>query len=172
MHRCRHRGPLRSFTVSSNFRSMIPSVWLGGQALCSRTSRAAMGAARERRPTLSPVKSGRASAAIANDASCAGGSLRALAPKLFTLSTLLLAMTVVGCARHPERQARAARSGSRTCQAPVPPPDCSFRGSGLEPVDPAQFAQLKAAYERQCYQRAERAARERQRLLRASKACS
>jgi hypothetical protein len=100
--------------------------------------------------------------------------LRALAPKLFTLSTLLFAMTVVGCARHSERQARAAASGSRTCQAAVPPapPDCRFRGSDLEPVDPAQFARLKAAYERQCKLRAESAARERQRRLRASKACS
>jgi hypothetical protein len=100
--------------------------------------------------------------------------LPALAPKLLTLSTMLLAMTVVGCARHSERQTRAAPQQARTCQpaklAPLPAPDCEFRGSNLQTVDAQAFARLKAAYERQCHQRAERAARDRLRRLRA-KAC-
>jgi hypothetical protein len=101
----------------------------------------------------------------------------ALAPKLLTLSAaMLLAMSLVGCARHPDRQAHLA-PGSRTCQAervqlpPLSRPDCEFRASALKTVDPAGFARLKAAYERQCYRRAERAARERARRLRASNAC-
>jgi len=101
----------------------------------------------------------------------------ALAPKLLTLSAaMLLAMSLVGCARHPDRQAHVA-PGSRTCQAervqlpPLPRPDCEFRASALKTVDPVGFARLKAAYERQCYRRAERTARERARRLRASNAC-
>jgi hypothetical protein len=97
--------------------------------------------------------------------------LGALAPKLLTLSTMLFAMTVVGCARHSERQTRAAPSEAPTCQpakpAPLAPPDCEFRGSNLKTVDPQAFARLKAAYERQCHRRAERAARDRLRRLRA-----
>jgi hypothetical protein len=94
--------------------------------------------------------------------------LAALAPKLLTLSTVLFAMTVVGCARHSERQTRAAPSEARTCQpAPLAPPDCEFRGSNLKTVDPQAFARLKAAYERQCHQHAERTARDRLRRLRA-----
>jgi hypothetical protein len=101
----------------------------------------------------------------------AGRSLPALAPKLLTLSTLLFALTLAGCARHSERQTRAVPSEARTCQPakvqPAPPPDCEFRGADLKTVDPAQFARLKAAYERQCHQRAEKAARDRLRWLRA-----
>jgi hypothetical protein len=103
--------------------------------------------------------------------------LPALTPTLLTLATLLFAMTVAGCARHSERQTRAAPPETRTCQSawaqpePQSPPDCEFKESELKTVDPAQFARLKAAYERQCYRRAERAERERQRRLRASKGC-
>jgi hypothetical protein len=101
----------------------------------------------------------------------AGRSWPALAPKLLTLSTMLFAMTVVGCARHPERPTRAAPPETRICQpaklAPQPAPDCEFRGSNLKTVDPKAFARLKAAYERQCHRRAERAARDRLRRLRA-----
>jgi hypothetical protein len=97
--------------------------------------------------------------------------LAALAPKLLTLSTMLLAITVTGCARHSERQIRAAPSEAPTCRpaklAPLPAADCEFRGSNLQTVDPQAFARLKAAYERQCHQRAERAARDRLKRLRA-----
>ena len=95
----------------------------------------------------------------------------ALARKLLTLSTLLFAMSVAGCARHSERQTRTAPPETRICQpvrlAPLPAPDCEFRGSNLKTVDPQTFARLKAAYERQCHRRAERAARDRLRRLRA-----
>ena len=101
----------------------------------------------------------------------AGRSLAALAPKILTLSTMLLAMSVAGCARHSERQTRTAPPETRICQpvrlAPLPAPDCEFRGSNLKTVDPQTFARLKAAYERQCHRRAERAARDRLRRLRA-----
>jgi len=111
----------------------------------------------------------------AGRAAWAGRSLPALAPRLLTLATLLFAMTVAGCGRHSERQTRAVPPEARTCQfaraQPQPPPDCEFRESELKTVDPAQFARLKAAYERQCYRRVERAERERQRRLRASKGC-
>jgi hypothetical protein len=94
-----------------------------------------------------------------------------------TLSTLLFAMSVAGCARHPDRLSRAAPAESKTCElakaqlAPRPPPDCEFRAPALKTVDPEQFGRLKAAYERQCVRRAERAERQRQRRLRALKGC-
>jgi hypothetical protein len=117
------------------------------------------------------------SAATAAATPGAGRSFATLAPKLLTLSTLLCAMSVAGCARHPERPARAVAAEARICQsekeqlAPRPPPDCEFRAPELKTVDPEQFGRLKAAYERQCVRRAERAERQRQRRLRALKGC-
>jgi hypothetical protein len=91
---------------------------------------------------------------------------------------MLCALTAAGCARYSQQQAIAAAhaaSGSRACRPePAPPPsapDCEFRGSELKAMDPEEFAQLKAAYQRRCYQHAEKAARERQRWLRASSGC-
>jgi hypothetical protein len=87
---------------------------------------------------------------------------------------------VAGCARHPDQRPSAApraRPESRTCHAarvqPAPQrgPDCEFKGADLKTVDPLEFARLKAAYERQCRQRAEKAERNRLRRLRASKGC-
>ena len=101
---------------------------------------------------------------------------RAYAPKPLALSLMLCALTATGCAHHPQQRAVAvahAPSASRTCrpEPPPPAPDCEFKGSDLKAMDPEQFERLKAAYERRCYHRAEKAARERQRWLRASKRC-
>jgi hypothetical protein len=52
--------------------------------------------------------------------------------------------------------------------APQPAPDCEYKRSDLKTVDPDEWARLKAEYERQCYQDAEKAARERLGLLQAS----
>jgi hypothetical protein len=45
--------------------------------------------------------------------------------------------------------------------APQPAPDCEFRRTDLKAVDPDEWARLRVEYERQCYQDAEQAARER-----------
>ena len=45
--------------------------------------------------------------------------------------------------------------------APQPAPDCEFRRTDLKAVDPDEWARLRVEYERQCYEDAERAARER-----------
>lgn len=104
----------------------------------------------------------------------------ALAPKLLALSALLCAMAVSGCARHPEQPGAVSacvEPGSRTCSsnrallAPLPSPDCEFRRADSKTMDPAEFAHLKLDYERQCYQRAEKAARDRLRRLQAEKRC-
>ncbi len=122
------------------------------------------------------VELGDTNAATAAATPRAGCSFATLAPKLLTLSTLLFAMSVAGCARHPDRPARATPAESKLCQsekaqlAPRPPPDCEFRAPE-KTVDPEQFGRLKAAYERQCVRRAERAERQRQRRLRALKGC-
>ncbi len=51
------------------------------------------------------------------------------------------------------------------------PPDCVFGRPDLKTLDPEQWARLKVEYERQCYQRAERAVRERLRQLQAAMKC-
>jgi len=45
--------------------------------------------------------------------------------------------------------------------APQPAPDCEFKRTDLKAVDPDEWARLRVEYERQCYQDAERSARER-----------
>ena len=52
--------------------------------------------------------------------------------------------------------------------APQPAPDCEYRRTDLKTVDPDEWARLKTEYERQCYQDAEKATRERLGLLQAS----
>ena len=47
-------------------------------------------------------------------------------------------------------------------------PDCEFKEPDLKTVDADMFARLKLDYERQCYQRAEAAMRERLRQLQTS----
>jgi hypothetical protein len=94
------------------------------------------------------------------------------------------AMTVAGCAHNPgqrnlhpaQREARArahnepeprrstqlqTRLPDAALLAPQPAPDCEFRGAKVEAMDAAELARLKTEYERQCYQNAEKAARDR-----------
>jgi hypothetical protein len=112
----------------------------------------------------------------------------AIVRKLPSLAVLWCAVALAGCAAHPgqgDSQAEQARAGATADQAspsrinrssralllPQPAPDCEFRGADPRSVDPAVFARLKLDYERQCYQRAEKVARERLRLLQASRLC-
>ena len=44
---------------------------------------------------------------------------------------------------------------------PQPAPDCDYKRSDLKTVDADEWARLKAEFERQCYEDAEKAARER-----------
>jgi len=55
---------------------------------------------------------------------------------------------------------------------PQPAPDCEFKGTDSKVVDPDEMARLKIEYERQCYRKAEKAARDRLSLLQASSACT
>jgi len=58
-----------------------------------------------------------------------------------------------------------------TLLSPQPAPDCEFNRSDLRTVDPVEWARLKTEYERQCYQDAEKAARDRLALLQTSSTC-
>jgi hypothetical protein len=95
----------------------------------------------------------------------------ALVPKLLLLSAICCATTIAGCASHSDRQAAQSCRPMKALLEPQPAPDCEFRGSDPKTVDPDEFARLKLDYERQCYRRAEKLARERLRLLQASKQC-
>ena len=55
--------------------------------------------------------------------------------------------------------------------SPQPTPDCEFKRSDVKTVDPEEWGRLKVEYERQCFQDAEKAARERLVLLQASSSC-
>lgn len=90
------------------------------------------------------------------------------------------AFVLAGCAQqsdHHETTASTTRAASRACQAErqrlasLPEPDCEFRAARQGTVDADEFARLKLAYERQCYQRAERAARRQLQELKASRTC-
>ena len=128
-------------------------------------------------------------------------SLKSLAPKLLTVCVILCSMALAGCARNPaQREASAAlhegkappvrtavrtrrysepyryaapriRRPDATLLSPQPAPDCEFNGSDLKTVDPVEWARLKTEYERQCYQDAEKAARDRLALLQTSSTC-
>jgi hypothetical protein len=122
-------------------------------------------------------------------------------PKLLTVSVIVLAMGTGGCARnapHPElnpvqRQTKAApvrslprvhahveprqhadlrvRRPDPALLAPQPAPNCEFKRADLRTVDPDEWARLKTEYERQCFQDAEKAARDRLGRLQASSTC-
>jgi len=89
------------------------------------------------------------------------------------------ALVLAGCAQQPEHHETTAstKASSRACQAErsrlasLPEPDCEFRAVRQGTVDAEEFARLKLAYERQCYQRAERAARRQLLELQALRAC-
>jgi len=149
--------------------------------------------------------------AIAHQAHCADGCcglarpqlwlnrLLSLPPKLLTISVVVLATGLGGCARNsahldpgqrettasPVRSPARARAHLQTRQyaelrirrpgpallVSQPAPDCEFKRTDLKVVDPEEWARLKTEYERQCYQDAERAARDRLSQLQASSSC-
>ncbi len=110
-------------------------------------------------------------------------SLRLIAvpTRLLIVPATLCTITVAGCAQNTAQQglefnrvhvatrARHAqprlRPLDRALLTPQPAPDCEFDRSDLKTVDPDQWARLKLDYERQCYQKAEKVARERLALL-------
>jgi hypothetical protein len=112
------------------------------------------------------------------------------APKLLTLIAISCAMAIAGCASNapppserPAEPVQAAapvyerpepriRRPARALLLPQPAPDCEFKRNDLKTVDPDQWARLKLDYERQCYKRAEKMARDRlRRLQQASNSC-
>jgi hypothetical protein len=123
--------------------------------------------------------------------------LASFVPKLLTISVVFCAMAVAGCARNPahrefvpvRHEVRAApvrthryteprryaelqiHRSDPALLAPQPAPDCEFKRTDVGAVDPNEWARLKIDYERQCYQNAEKIARDRLRLLQASSTC-
>ena len=125
---------------------------------------------------------------------------RALRSKLLIMSVAVLALELAGCARNPpqresslpQRQIRAtptrlysrARVRSETPHAelrvrrpdpallaPQPSPNCEFKRADIKAVDANEWARLKIEYERQCYQDAEMAARDRLSQLQGAAIC-
>ena len=115
--------------------------------------------------------------------------LRTLASRLLTLSALSCAMAVAGCVSNSaQREVKAdpapaaaapaeihsqlrIHRPSRALLTPQPAPDCELKAFDLKTVDPDQWSHLKVEYERQCYQDAEKAARDRLSLLQTSSTC-
>ena len=112
----------------------------------------------------------------------------ALASRLLTLSAMLCAVAVAGCAQNSATRENKAdpthaaalphghselriRRPDRALLVSQPAPDCEFKRSDLKTVDPDQWARLKLDYERQCYQDAEKMVRDRLRLLQAASRC-
>ena len=102
--------------------------------------------------------------------------------RLLIIPATLCTIAVAGCAQNTAQQGLesnrthvAVRTHShvqprlrpldRALLTPQPAPDCEFDRSDLKTVDPDQWARLKLDYERQCYQKAEKVARERLVLL-------
>jgi hypothetical protein len=54
---------------------------------------------------------------------------------------------------------------------PQPAPNCEFNRTDIKAVDPIEWSRLKTEFERQCYQDAEKAARDRLSQLQASGTC-
>jgi hypothetical protein len=116
----------------------------------------------------------------AGQAPRAGRSLPVLALKLLTLSAMLCALPLAGCASNSAFNSAQRESGAdpnryselrisrpdRALLAPQPAPDCGLTESeNSKSVDPDQLARLKLDYELQCYKRAEQLVRDRLRLL-------
>ena len=121
--------------------------------------------------------------------------------RLLTVCVILCSLSFAGCARNPAQRksvrpcTKAKRLRSAPPHAPAdtpepvryaepkirrpdlallspqPAPDCEFKRSDLKTIDPDEWARLKVEFERQCYQDAEKAARERLVLLQASSTC-
>jgi hypothetical protein len=126
---------------------------------------------------------------------------RSRTPKFLTACIILCSLSFAGCARNPgprevspalhEGKAPPPRTAARPRQtavsiryvepkirranpallAPQPAPDCEFKRSDLKTVDPDEWTRLKVEYERQCYQDAEKSARDRLVLLQTSNFC-
>jgi len=107
---------------------------------------------------------------------------RASVAKCLTVSTVLCAIVLAGCAGESAQResktgrVRVAATVDRQLEprirrtnpellAPLPAPECDFTGAGANTVDADQFARLKLDYERGCYKDAEKLARDRLRLL-------
>jgi hypothetical protein len=118
--------------------------------------------------------------------------------RLLTVSVIAGAMALAGCARNPaqrdlnpvQREARtapvrspvhprlyAAARRSAELRAhrpdpallePQPAPNCEFKRTDIKAVDPDEWARLRTEYERQCYQDAEKMARDRLSQLQAA----
>ena len=86
-----------------------------------------------------------------------------------------LASHVASHARvHPEARQNVElhiRRPDPALLAAQPPPNCEFKRAGNTAVDPDEWARLKTECERQCYQDAEKVARDRLGLLQASGVC-
>jgi hypothetical protein len=125
---------------------------------------------------------------------------RALRPTLPIISVTVVALALAGCARNlPPREASLSRREARTSPArlysrarvhseaqhaelrvrrpdpallaPQPAPNCEFKRADIKAVDADEWTRLKTEYERQCYQDAEKAARERLSQLQGSAIC-
>lgn len=106
-----------------------------------------------------------------------------IARRLVAALSLLIALTACAPTSAPET-AQAAGAPIRPdmpespiCRAnpalltPQSAPDCKYGRPELKTLDPDQWARLSVEFERQCYLRAEKAVRERLRLLQASARC-
>jgi hypothetical protein len=104
---------------------------------------------------------------------------RVFAAKLLTLSAIVFATALAGCAsKSTQRESNAEpfeapriHRPDRALLIPQPAPDCEFKSTQPKTVDSDVFARLKLDYERRCYQHAEKVARDRLRLLQASSKC-
>jgi hypothetical protein len=118
-------------------------------------------------------------------------SLPSLASKLFTICVVACAIALAGCARNPpqrdfnpvQREVRVApvraparprvytearrhaeprgRRPDPALLEPQPAPNCEYKRADIKAVDPDEWARLRTEYERQCYQDAEKNARDR-----------
>lgn len=128
-----------------------------------------------------------------------------LRPNLPTISVIVLAIGLAGCARDPYRgevnpgqqevRAKPVRMASPLASRPhvrsearqnvelrvrrpdpallasQPAPNCEFKRADIKALDPDEWARLKTEYERQCYQDAEKTARDRLGQLQAFGVC-